>query len=141
MKVDIGDRPTPLVDAILAECERARARGLIWDGRTHEWRKPKRTERRFAKKLNGLFMPVDDLVKEIFRGARVIGPEPTAEQWAEIEAEAKRWNKDADGVYYRVNNDTRERCRHCDARLIEARWPDGRVTVQCHYCGKKKKKD
>ena len=81
-----------------------------------------------------------DLVKEIFPGARVVGPEPTAAHWAQIETEAKRWTKDADGVYHCANNDTRERCRHCDGRLIEARWPDGWVTVQCHSCGKKKKK-
>jgi hypothetical protein len=41
-------------------------------------------------------------------------------------------------------------CKHCDkdyipewrrgGRIVEARWPDGRVTLQCHYCGRDVKK-
>jgi hypothetical protein len=47
------------------------------------------------------------MVMAIWAGAKVVGPDPTAEDWAAIEAEAARWSRDVAGVWHRVGGGKR----------------------------------
>ena len=112
---------------------KSRRRGFEWNPKTQTWEKPEVREREKETAPQGPVTAVD-MVLKLFRGAHVVGPEPTPEQWREIEAEAARWRRRPDGTWRRVK-DTRPACANCGGPIIEARWQN-KVVLQCHYCGR-----
>ena len=140
---DAWNRPTPLVDAIMAEIQEAHDAGLAWDTKSHSWKPPKSTTRRArpTAKSNGS-VTTRDLVLDIFPGAHVVGPEPTAEDWAAIEEEASHWSRDGDGIWHRlVATDPTGICAYCKpGKIIEVIEPDGTRASSCHWCGRRMKK-
>ena len=148
---NLGDACSPestsRVDEILAEIDQAHADGRVWDAETHDWRPPKASTRkpRTTMKSNGPVFGVDAVLK-IFPGARVVGPEPTPEDWAAIEEEAARWSRDAEGVWHKRDSNLGG-CRHCSGKdvpewrrggkLVEVRYPDGTQAFSCHFCGRR----
>jgi RNase P subunit RPR2 len=82
-------------------------------------------------------------VLDMFPGARIL----TAEEgrnvveidtgWTAIQAERARWQVNDQGDWREVVTPSPENaCKDCRGKLIEARWPDANVTVQCHGCGR-----
>jgi hypothetical protein len=130
---EVFSRPTPRVDAIVAEVEKARRRRFEWNPKTQTWEKPDVRQPEKQPVRQRPVMAVD-IIRKLFPGTRTVGPEPTPEQWREIEAEAARWHRLPDGTLRRVKA-ARPACAHCGGPIIEARWPN-RAVLQCHYCGR-----
>ena len=133
--------------AIVAEITQAHPRGIVWNPETQRWERLQQSPRRRRATIKAGDGPVTakDMVLKVFPGAKVVGPPPTPEQWAAIEQEAARWRRDAGGVWHKSDNG-RGACVHCTnknvpewrrgGKLVEARYPDGTVKIQCHYCGR-----
>ena len=135
------------LDAIVAEITQAHRRGIVWNPETQCWERLQQSPQRRRATIKAGDGPVTakDLVLKIFPGAKVVGPPPTPEQWAEIEQEAAGWRRDAGGVWHKRDDD-RGGCAHCSnnnvpewrrgGKLVEAHYPDGTVKIICHYCGR-----
>jgi hypothetical protein len=135
---------TPKVDKIAKEIDRKRAKGREWNPKTQRWEK---VEVRQRERINARLplMPVD-MVLELFKGARVVGSELTPQELAMIETETTKGYRDKDGVWHRVEKlDGALRCKRCDkpsvperrrgGKIVERKWPDGRVELACSHCG------
>jgi hypothetical protein len=81
-------------------------------------------------------------------GAKILGAEPTADDWAAIEAEAARWQRDSDGAWHQVERKQPERvCVDCSkdyvppwrrgGKIVERIEADGARVWGCNYCGRR----
>lgn len=62
---------------------------------------------------------------------------PEADREA-ILKEARHWRQGSDGVWRRVVAPitTTEVCRHCNGKIVQRVWPDGRKDLCCSFCGR-----